>query len=45
MQVEAKQTPEALVITVMEPRLDAKEAIDFKTKLAEWIKSGHHAIV
>lgn len=45
MQVEAKHTPKALVITVVEPRLDAKEAIEFKTKLAEWIQRGHHVIV
>jgi len=45
MQVEAKKVQELLVVKVLEPRLDAKEAVDFKTKMAECISSGHHAIV
>lgn len=45
MQVEAKKAPEALVVKVLEPRLDAREAVDFKTKMAECINSGHHIIV
>ena len=45
MQVETKKAPEALVVKVLELRLDAKEAIEFKTKMAECINRGHHIIV
>jgi len=45
MQIEANKTQEALLVKVLTPRLDAREAVDFKTKMAEYVSSGQHTIV
>jgi anti-sigma B factor antagonist len=45
MQLEAKKAQEILVVKVLDPRLDAKEAVDFKAKMVEYISSGHHTII
>ena len=45
MHVEAKHAPAALVITVLESRLDAKGAVEFKTMVTEWINRGYRVIV
>ena len=45
MQVEAKKIQEILMVKVLAPRLDAREAVDFKTQMVECISSGQHTIV
>src|SRR5262249_1853128 len=44
-QAEAKKTQETLVVKILTPRLDAREAVDFKTTMAEYVSSGQHTIV
>jgi anti-sigma B factor antagonist len=45
MQVKAQEAQDALIVTILDTRLDAKEAVDFKAKMVEYMNSGYHTIV
>ena len=45
MQLDQRNTGEALVVTPLEERLDARVATDFKERMAELIASGNTKIV
>jgi anti-sigma B factor antagonist len=45
MKIETTQSGQALVVTVQEKRLDAKVAVMFKDKMAEFINAGNVLVV
>jgi len=45
MQIEAKESNGALVVSIGQNRLDAHGAVGFKQKMAEYIASGKHNLV
>ncbi len=45
MQIEINKHGEILIVKLLESRLDASISVDFKDKMAEYIKNGHHAIL
>ena len=45
MQLDQRRTDEALIVTPLEERLDARVATDFKERMAELIASGNTKIV
>jgi anti-sigma B factor antagonist len=45
MQLEQRKAGEALVVALLEERLDARVATDFKERMAELIASGNTKIV
>ena len=44
MQIESKQQNDILVLVLMEKRLDAKLAVDFRLIVEDFIKAGNHSI-
>ncbi len=45
MQLEVTHTPTILVVKVVAPRLDAREAVTFKAQMADWIGRGPQTIL
>jgi len=45
MQLEVTHTPTLLVVKVVAPRLDAREAVEFKAQMADWIRQGPQTIL
>lgn len=44
MQIELTNKNGVLVLTLLDKRLDAKLAVDFREAMDEFIKTGHHRI-
>ncbi|MCH9673408.1 MAG: STAS domain-containing protein [Gammaproteobacteria bacterium] len=45
MLIEDRTEGDALVVRVLEPRLDARTAVGFKTKFEEYTDAGHRRII
>jgi len=45
MQLTVTPTPALLVVKVLAPRLEAREAVEFKAQMADWIRQGPRTIV
>jgi anti-sigma B factor antagonist len=45
MQIDRRQVADVLVVTPLEPRLDARGAVSFKEIMGSFIKEGHSRIV
>lgn len=44
MQIESTNKNGVLILTLLDKRLDAKLAVDFRETMDEFIKAGHHRI-
>ncbi|MFQ5750590.1 MAG: STAS domain-containing protein [bacterium] len=45
MRLETQKKGQILIVRLLESRLDAAVSIDFKNKMAQYIKNGNHTIL